>query len=64
MLYFMIMEDTTFKELEDYLFKLANDENDTILSGVSTPLNSSNKKSEIQESNVKKMSQGYLVNNQ
>ena len=44
------------------MYKLANDENDTILSGVSTPLNSSHKKTTIQESNVKKMSQGYLVN--
>lgn len=46
------------------MFKLANDENDTLLSGVSTPLYSSHKKTTIQESNVKKMSQGYLINSQ
>lgn len=59
----MIMDDTTFKELEEYLFKLANDENDSLLSGVSTPLYSSHKRSTtIQESNIKKMSQDYLSN--
>jgi hypothetical protein len=55
-LYFMVMEDTTFKELEEYLFKLASDENDTLLSGVSTPVYSTHKKT-VQDSNVKKTSQ-------
>ena len=52
----MVMDDTTFKELEEYLFKLANDENDTVLSGVSTPVYSTHKKT-IQDSNVKKITQ-------
>jgi hypothetical protein len=55
-LYFMVMDDTTFKELEEYLFKLASDENDTLLSGVSTPVYSTHKKT-VQDSNVKKISQ-------
>jgi hypothetical protein len=51
----MVMDDTTFKELEEYLFKLASDENDTLLSGVTTPVYSTHKKT-IQDSNVKKVS--------
>lgn len=43
------------------MFKLANDENDSILSGVSTPLHSSHKKNSVQESNLKKLSQTYLI---
>ena len=52
----MVMDDTTFKELEEYLFKLASDENETLLSGVSTPVYSTHKKT-IQDSNGKKVSQ-------
>lgn len=56
----MIMEDTTFQELEEYLFKLANDENDTLLSGVSTPAYSAQKRTSIQDSNLKKTSQDNI----
>ncbi len=51
------MDDTNFQELEEYLFKLANDENDTLLSGLSTPAYSAHKRTSIQESNLKKTSQ-------